>query len=117
MKHSKQLTVLLAMILVLLIFGLVFYLYLSAFRQTVGSIQPDTSDDERVEDSAVVPERSEAEIRARLESVMGTPETEVSAASSSETFERLQAVMGNQAEPEVDPDEVRAKLEAVMNNN
>jgi len=117
MKHSKHLTALLAMILVLLIFGIVFYLYLSALNSTSedqsNSLIEDDTATQKVGGSAP----TEQEIRARLEAVMSDRSNEQTAASTTETFNRLKTVMENQTEPQTDPEEVRARLEAVMNNN
>ena len=105
------------MILVLLIFGIVFYLYLSALNSTSedqsNSLIEDDTATQKVGGSAP----TEQEIRARLEAVMSDRSNEQTAASTTETFNRLKTVMENQTEPQTDPEEVRARLEAVMNNN
>ncbi len=109
MKHSKQLTVLVVTLLILLIFGIAFSLYLLNMSQSAVLIDSAAETDSATKET----DQSEEAIRSRLEAVMGT-QPPASTASTSETIDRLNAVM-EQSEP-IDSEAVKARLEAVMNN-
>jgi|GEM_PF-1862284 len=112
MKHSKHLTVLIAMLLVLLLFGVVFYLYLSALGLSPVAEQSVVDESDSGDVTAT---SDEEDVRVKLEAVMDMQDPTPTAASTTETITRLQAVMEN-TEPS-DADAVQARLEAVMNIN
>ena len=111
MKHSKQLTVLIALLLILLMFGIVFYLYLSTLGQTEVPVESDGTNSE------VPSALSEVEVTARLEALRSTI-TNTTPEQSEEIKERLSAA--RQAEPDLTAEEqaaseaeIKARLEAV----